>query len=69
MFEHVQHMLKTGGGYTYNKTFAKRLQKCFRAVDFLRLCCGCENAVKMSYFTLTTSETFLQMFYYTASAY
>jgi len=29
----------------------KHLQKCFTAVDFLWLCHGCKNVVKMFYFT------------------
>ena len=33
-FSNVEHKLKIEGGYMYNKTFAKHVQKCFRAVDF-----------------------------------
>jgi len=38
LLQHVLNMLK-------------HLQKCFRAVDFPRLCCGRKSVIKMFYFT------------------
>jgi len=50
----------------------KHWQKCFRAVDFPRICRGRKNVVKMFYFTCTThllsstcvqhAKTFAKMF-------
>ena len=45
----------------------KHLQKCFRAVDFPRLCRGRKNVAKSFILHVTTSKAFfanvLQMFY------
>jgi len=40
----------------------KHLQKCFRAVDFPRLCRGRKNVVKCFILNVATSKTFSQMF-------
>jgi len=57
-------MLKIGGGYMQNKTFAKRLQKCFRAVDFpwlysrrLPAATPWKNVLQMFYFTCNQGLT------------
>jgi len=44
------------------KTFAKHLQKCFRAVDFPRLCRGCKNVVKRFILHVTTAKTIFEQF-------
>ena len=47
----------------YLKRFTpKHLQKCFRAVDFLRLGRGCKNVIKKFYFTFVTTVLLTRSF-------